>query len=150
MARAALSVRVATEADLPFLSEAEALCFSDPWGEAGLRSHGANDASLSLILLYDGRPAGYLLGMLIPPEAEIYRLAVLPDYRRCGGGRALWEAAHARARAAGCTCWFLDVRESNAPARALYDACGFCEVGRRRGYYTAPREDAVLMERKER
>lgn len=150
MAQAALIVRVAGEGDLPFLTEAEALCFPDPWGEAGLRSHCASDASLSLILLCGDRPVGYLLGVLIPPEAEIYRLAVLPDYRRCGGGRALWEVAHARAQAAGCGRWFLDVRESNAPARALYGACGFYEVGRRRGYYTAPREDAVLMERKER
>ena len=49
---------------------------------------------------------------------------------------------------AGVDCLFLDVRESNAPARALYAACGFRESGRRSAYYRAPREDAILMERK--
>jgi ribosomal-protein-alanine N-acetyltransferase len=41
--------------------------------------------------------------------------------------------------------WFLEVRESNAAARALYKSLGFSDFGRRKGYYQKPYEDAIVM-----
>ena len=51
----------------------------------------------------------------------------------------------ADARDRGLAFLTLEVRQSNAPARALYESCGFAVVGTRRGYYEKPREDALLM-----
>lgn len=140
-----IAVRRASRADVGFLSRAESVCFSDPWHESALESHLAADGSLALVCELDGVPAGYLLAMLCPPEGEIYRVAVLPDARRAGIGRLLIEEA---LRTPGVTEWFLDVRESNAAARALYAKTGFTECGIRRDYYRAPRENAILMEKK--
>lgn len=74
-------------------------------------------------------------------EFEILNLAVDPAQRRGGMARALVEAAVARGGH-----WFLEVRESNGPARSLYQSCGFREMGRRRAYYRDPIEDAILCE----
>lgn len=144
----ALTVRPGTEDALPFLLRGESACFPDPWGEGGIRGQLTAGVGLSLICFSDGEPAGYLFAAVMPPEGEILRIATLPRFRRRGVGRALLAELFRRADDAGVDCLFLDVRESNALARALYNACGFRESGRRSAYYRAPREDAILMERK--
>ena len=78
-------------------------------------------------------------------EGEILNLAVSPAGRRHGLGRALVEKAVATLRERGVGQIYLEVRESNAPARALYAARGFKEVGRRKQYYRRPVEDAIVL-----
>lgn len=78
-------------------------------------------------------------------EGEILNLAVSPAGRRHGLGRALVEQAVATLRERGVGQIYLEVRESNAPARALYAARGFKEVGRRKQYYRRPVEDAIVL-----
>lgn len=143
-----LSVCAAAEDALPLLLCGERACFPDPWGEGGIRGQLASPVGLSLLCHVDGEAAGYLFASLLPPEGEILRIATFPAFRRRGVGRALLSEFFRRAEAAGVDRLFLDVRESNLPARALYAAGGFCEYGRRSAYYRAPREDAILMERK--
>jgi ribosomal protein S18 acetylase RimI-like enzyme len=75
-------------------------------------------------------------------EFEILNLAVAPESRRRGLGRALLLAALARGGR-----WFLEVRESNAAARALYGSLGFREIGERRAYYNDPPEKAIVLVR---
>lgn len=89
--------------------------------------------------------AGYVVGLSGADEGEILNLSVASRSRRQGLGRALIEAMLAELRTLGARTVYLEVRESNAPARALYQALGFQEIGRRRGYYRAPTEDAVLL-----
>ena len=144
----ALTVRPGAEDALPFLLRGESACFPDPWGEGGIRGQLSSDVGLSLVCYSDGEPAGYLFATLMPPDGEILRIATLPAFRRRGVGRALLAELFRQAGGAGVDCLFLDVRESNVPARALYAACGFRESGRRSAYYRATREDAILMERK--
>jgi ribosomal-protein-alanine N-acetyltransferase len=72
-------------------------------------------------------------------EWELLNVAVDPIARGRGVGRALVEALPAGRI-------FLEVRESNAGARRLYERSGFAVVGRRRGYYQAPAEDGIVME----
>ncbi|MBZ2178723.1 MAG: GNAT family N-acetyltransferase [Acidobacteria bacterium] len=74
-------------------------------------------------------------------ESELLQVEVAAGYRRRGLARALLHAA-----LTGTV--FLEVRASNAPAIALYTDLGFVVTGRRRGYYHAPREDALVMERR--
>ena len=91
--------------------------------------------------------AGAVASREAADEAEILNLAVARDWRRRGIGRRLMEAALEGAVAAGVRRVFLEVRESNAGARAFYRRLGFAEAGRRRGYYHHPAEDALLLSR---
>lgn len=93
----------------------------------------------------EGRPAGYLLARHAADEGEILNLGVAPAARRRGIGRALVREGLNALAALGATRVFLEVRESNAAARALYAEFGFGEVGRRRGYYRRPTEDAIVL-----
>jgi len=91
--------------------------------------------------------AGFVIASLMPPEAELESIAVAPENQRQGIARALLRALEVDLRAAGVTAILLEVRPSNAPARALYRALSFAEAGRRPGYYADPPEDALLLQR---
>ncbi len=145
----ALEVRPAREADLASLAAIEKACFPDPWGEIALRGQLAAQTGLSLAAELDGQVIGSLFLSFIPPEGEVYRVAVLPAARRMGVGDALITAGLAAAREAGVRHMFLDVREGNIPAQNLYKKHGFTVIGHRARYYRAPTEDAVLMKRGE-
>ena len=79
-------------------------------------------------------------------ELELLIIGVAKAWQRRGLGRKLLSNLIESARGT-FVCVHLEVRASNAPARALYDALGFEEVGRRRNYYRTEsgREDAILM-----
>lgn len=91
-----------------------------------------------------GVSGGFILARLAADEAEVLTLAVHPDARRGGLGRRLLERAMAEAGGRGAKMMFLEVAETNDPARALYAACGFAEIGRRRSYYGG-RVDALVL-----
>ena len=66
----------------------------------------------------------------------------------CAAGEANLDALSVEAlRAQGTECVFLEVRTQNAPARALYHSLGFIQTGIRKGFYTNPKDDAILMKR---
>lgn len=89
----------------------------------------------------EGELAGFaVLRGLGEGEWELLNLAVAGEWRRRGVGRELVEALPAGRV-------FLEVRESNAGARGLYESSGFRVVGKRRGYYAGPVEDGIVMER---
>lgn len=81
------------------------------------------------------QPVGFALGRVIADEAELLTLAVAPDARRLGHGRALLAAFETGAQTRGAAQAFLEVAADNAAARALYTAAGWTESGRRPGYY---------------
>lgn len=136
------TVRQGTASDISFVCAVEKAVFSDPWGEETVAAH-VEQAHLTLLIAErDGVPVGYLLGSLIPPEGEIYRVAAHPDCRRSGVGRALGLYFLSLADAA-----YLEVRKSNTAARALYEKLGFSLVGERKNYYRNPTEDACLYRR---
>jgi [ribosomal protein S18]-alanine N-acetyltransferase len=87
---------------------------------------------------------GMVLARVAADEADILTIAVLPDARRRGLGRALLLAAMEEAARRGAKLMFLEVGVANDAAGALYAACGFVQVGRRRGYY-ANGADALVM-----
>ena len=89
----------------------------------------------------DGR--AFLLGRVIAGEAELLTLATDPAARRAGLARQLMARFEAGAQARGATEAFLEVAEDNAPARALYAACGYVRTGRRPGYYVAPTGEVI-------
>ena len=92
-----------------------------------------------------GAIVGYVVALEAADEGEILNLAVAPAGRRHGLGRALVQRILEALTARGVRQVYLEVRESNAPARALYAAHGFKEVGRRKQYYRRPVEDAIVL-----
>lgn len=127
-------------------AEIERLCFSDPWSEKMLAEHLANPCSLTLAAVDGvGRLLGYVGLLAVVDEGYITNVAVRPDCRRQGVASSLLQALEARGRARNLTFLTLEVRQSNAPARALYEKLGYVQAGLRRNYYENPREDAVIM-----
>lgn len=88
------------------------------------------------------------MGREVADEAEIFNLAVAPQYRRQGHGAALVTAALEGMRSRGIQNVFLEVRESNLGAIAFYEKLGFLKNGRRKEYYRFPDEAAITMARK--
>lgn len=136
----------ATEEHLPQLTALEQICFpADPWSEALYRAALDNPAVAILLAQgEDGALLGYAVLSTVLDEGNLDNIAVAPEVRRNGIADALLSALTAFGRE-HLTCLMLEVRASNAPAIALYEKHGFAAVGRRKNYYDAPREDAVLM-----
>lgn len=136
----------ATEEHLPQLTALEQICFpADPWSESVYRAALDNPAVAILLAQgEDGALLGYAVLSTVLDEGNLDNIAVAPEARRNGVADALLSALTAFGRER-LTCLMLEVRSSNAPAIALYEKHGFAAVGRRKNYYDAPREDAVLM-----
>ena len=93
---------------------------------------------------------GFIIAQIAADEAEILTIGVARDGQRKGIGRQLVEGAARAAARSDAKRLFLDVAAGNAPARALYAACGFAEIGLRKSYYTIPggaRYDALQLAR---
>ena len=88
---------------------------------------------------------GYAIGLSAGDEGEILNLGVAPAHRGKGVGRVLIGGMLATLRARGVRTVYLEVRDSNAVARRLYESLGFREVARRARYYRRPVEDAVIL-----
>ena len=88
---------------------------------------------------------GSVSGLVVGGELQVDNLVVEPMHRRQGIGQQLMKHALREAFRRGATSTVLEVRMSSEAARALYQALGFIEVGRRKDYYVNPREDALTM-----
>jgi [ribosomal protein S18]-alanine N-acetyltransferase len=138
-------IRPATAADLGAIAEIERAVFSDPWPAAAFRGLLGPLAWVSVDA--DGGLAAYVFAHHALDEGEILNVAVHPAHRRTGVGRALVERVCAELARVGVARVFLEVRESNQAGRAFYRELGFTPVGKRRGYYARPREDALVLVR---
>jgi ribosomal-protein-alanine acetyltransferase len=132
-------LRRAESGDASQLLDIEQEAFTHPHWDAG--SLLRYDCTVAQI---DGPIAGFLVSRaLVPTETEILNLAVSERYRRRGIASALLRHELQKPGA-----HFLEVRESNTAALALYRKFGFEEVGRRTGYYEFPAETAIVMRMK--
>lgn len=127
------------------IEEIERDCFSRPWTAEQLKSQMRDAQHEFIAAVSDGRVLGYVGLMYVLDEGYISSVAVHPDARRQGIGDTLIDALAAKAAELELAFLTLEVRESNAPAIALYAKHGFHPVGKRKNYYDAPKEDAVLM-----
>jgi len=101
-------------------------------------------ARVALILQEGSAFHGFVIARVVGAEWEIENIAVAGPARRRGLGTRLLGELLDMARAQGAAAVFLEVRESNHAARALYEKWAFRESGRRRRYYKNPGEDAIL------
>jgi len=122
----------------------EQTSFTDPWSVRDFRECVASDVLFLVAAAPDGVD-GYVIAQDAADEGEILNLAVAPSRYRGGIGRALVEQVLVALAERGARQVFLDVRESNAAARALYEGVGFEEVRRRSRYYRRPVEDAIVL-----
>ena len=141
-----IRLRRADRADLAAVVEIEKASFADPWSLASFRSALAEERVLFVVAeSASANLLGYVIAWCTVDEAELANLAVVPSARGAGVGKALVDAALRYGAERACLCMYLEVRESNAPARAVYAARGFEQVGRRRRYYRDPIEDALVL-----
>lgn len=142
-------VRAAARTDLRTVVAIEELSFADPWSRASFASLLGNlqvrfsvavDAATDEVL-------GYVVAWFAADEGEIANLAVAPSARGRGIGALLLDGILAEAELRETAAVYLEVRESNVAARALYASRGFAAVGRRRRYYQRPVEDALVLRR---
>lgn len=91
---------------------------------------------------------GYLIISVVCDEAEVIQIAVGRGLLRKGVATGLIKECFEYLQKRGVVSLFLEVRASNGPARSFYEKTGFAVTGMRRGYYSDPVEDAVIMSRK--
>lgn len=104
-----------------------------------------NDRRHALVIEEDGEVGGFIIGSKIGDEWEIENIAVKPDARRRGLGSHMVGEFINLANVMGAKAIYLEVRESNHAAKALYEKWAFTEEGRRKGYYKDPVEDALVL-----
>jgi [ribosomal protein S18]-alanine N-acetyltransferase len=143
------SLIVVTRKNLGLFQEAilaiERASFPSPWSPQAFRAETENVISSLWTWVSGGHVAAYICFWRFAGEIHLLNLAVHPSQRRKGIGRYLLSRMCETAIRNGVRDMQLEVRPSNAAARALYEKAGFREVGRRPRYYDDTREDAILM-----
>jgi len=136
-------------AEVP-LSAMHRACFPEgPWDAATLERILALAGGFGYLAWHTDNPVGFILARDLAGEVEILSVGVLPEWRRRGVGHALMDAVVAKAERDGLGPIVLEVATENAPARRLYAAFGFVQVGRRPGYYrqSGGRTDGLILRR---
>jgi [ribosomal protein S18]-alanine N-acetyltransferase len=144
---AAVYVAAADPADAKALAALDARGSTHPWSEGAFTGALLRGAGERVALLRDVGPeiVGFCVWQEVAGEAHVHNVAIAPGRRGQGLGRRLLSVCLGMAASRGARRAFLDVRQGNAPARALYARLGFLEAGRRTAYYTEPVEDALLL-----
>ena len=138
--------------DIPAVASLEQEIFPDPWSaeafEDSLEMGSAGGLVAELLESQGDTGRGALVGYACyytaAGETHLTNIAVSPAYRRKKVARRLLTAIFDLARRAMSDAIFLEVRESNIAAQKLYRSYGFEELYRRKGYYSKPKEDAIV------
>ena len=136
-----------SEAHVASVAELEKLCFSDPWSINSVASELKNPLSLWLVAMEGDRLAGYIGSQSVLGESDMMNVAVHPDFRRRGIAEALVLELARALKEKGNHSLSLEVRQSNEPAKKLYEKLGFEQVGLRPNYYRNPREAALILKK---
>ncbi len=131
--------------DLEAVADLEKECFTPSWSFSILESGLFSSYDEYYVFEQDEEVLGYCDLRMLPGEGEIERICVRPDSRRLGVARMLMNEMINSAFWHGAKDISLEVRESNEPARRLYEAFGFVEEGVRKNYYEDPVENAIIM-----
>ena len=136
-----LNIRAMTKRDVDAVAQLERENFSNPWTHAMISEELEQDCSHYFVAECEGNVIGYAGMQIILDEGYVTNIAVSRTFRRRGVASALIT----RMLSEPLSFLSLEVRVSNAPAIALYRKFGFTECGLRRGYYTNPAEDALIL-----
>lgn len=144
-----LNVRAMSEDDLPVVLANEEAAYTHPW-TLGILRDCLRVGYQCLVAEQGDQVIGHAVMSVAVGEAHLLNITVAPASQNRGIGRRLLKRVLRLAGEQGADTLFLEVRTSNTPAQYLYQSEGFCEVGRRRGYYPLnehDREDAVIYAR---
>lgn len=142
---AELKIMPMEERHLDALAELERACFSSPWTRDGLAAELKNPGAVFFVAELLGTVAGYAGMNCVLDECYVDNVAVFPQHRRTGVARALLTRLIGSARERNASFVSLEARVSNTGAITLYRGLGFREVGLRPGFYSNPKEDALIM-----
>jgi ribosomal-protein-alanine N-acetyltransferase len=131
--------------DLDELMAIERSAYRYPWSSGFFLQELQVACARSIVAEIDGRIAGSVLFWLLPGSIDIHNLAIAPTLRRLGIARRLMLQVEAVARQHAAARVTLEVRQSNEPAKRLYQSLGFVHTGLRKGYYSDDGEDAFTM-----
>jgi ribosomal-protein-alanine N-acetyltransferase len=144
-----LTIRAMVGNDLDRVMEiAGSLVTAPQWARTAYEvSISSNDGPRRIALVAEraGEVAGFAIARVVVPVAEIETIGIDQKAQGYGFGSSLLLAMLEELKVAGVEEVELEVRSSNEGALRVYERAGFCEVGRRRGYYREPDEDAVLL-----
>lgn len=135
------------QVDLPQVMTIEELVYPFPWTQ-GIFQDCLRVGYCCWLIELDREVLGYGVMSVVIDESHILNLCIHPDWQSRGLGRKLIQRLFKIARQHAAETAFLEVRESNRAALALYQRLGFVEIGRRRDYYPSigdGREDALVM-----
>ncbi|MDF1763917.1 MAG: ribosomal protein S18-alanine N-acetyltransferase [Oleibacter sp.] len=138
-------IRKASLADLDKVMLVEQASHTHPWSESIVRRYLQKPGTVwALETEFDY--CGHAIISQVVDEAELLMISIHPKHQGKGYGKALLTFVMSNLEQAGIRNMFLEVRESNVAAIALYESLGFCETGRRYNYYPSDRgpEDALL------
>ena len=140
-----IQIYSATPQDTDTLFQIETRCFATPWSKESFAAALGSATYCFLIAKADEAAVGFAGFCFAADSADITHIATLPSFRRFGIADRLLSALLCKARTMKIDTVSLEVRTSNLPAVSLYRKHHFSTVGLRRGYYTNPREDALIM-----
>lgn len=138
-------IREMTADDIDGVFEVERLCFKTPWSRDSFEKEMENPLAFYLIVQSGDVIAGYGGIWFIAGEGHITNIAVHPDFRSRGLGRAIVMGLIEESINRKIEAVTLEVRVSNNKAIGLYESLGFESAGVRPGYYTDSNEDALIM-----
>ena len=140
-------IRPIRKEDIAQIVEIEKLCFAMPWSEESIRKDVTENVVACWLVMDDGegKILAYAAMWFVLDEAHVCNVAVHPDYRGRGFGKAIFGALVETAKKNSMSLMELEVRRSNTVAQNLYHSFGFIDVGYRKRYYEDNKEDALLM-----
>ena len=116
------------------LSEIENACNLPHW----------EDRKLTFVAFEEDKPVGFVSADFVLDECSIYDVGTLLNYRQKGIAKSLINHLISECKSRDFSFITLEVRSSNTPAVKLYEKCGFSLVGKRKGYYKNPPDDALI------
>ena len=140
-----MTIESMTVDDISQVAEIERQIFSIPWSEKAFKDSMESDNTIYIVAKEDNNVAGYAGMYLSFEEGNITNVAVNPSGRRKGIGEKIVRDILNRAYEKGVRDVFLEVRETNSAAIALYEKIGFKEEGIRKNFYEKPKENALIM-----
>ena len=138
-------IRRMVEKDLDAVSAIERQAFADPWSYNAFKTDLNNEMACPIVAVVNDIVAGYSCLYIVAGEVQLGNFAVHSAFRKRGIGKTMMREILKIAESRNCETIFLEVRESNKEAQALYESFGFRVMGLRNGYYRNPAENAVIM-----
>lgn len=130
--------------DIAQISKMEQSYFGQPWSESSIATYAEKGNTIFVVARRGQEVVGYIAILCILDEGNLVSIAVHEECREMGIATELLDIAYEKAAERGVASIHLEVRESNEAAIALYEKEGFAQIGRRKGFYSKPAEDAIL------